>query len=801
MDAQKAPFAGRPTPLVLALSIAFAGTFLAMPISAQAQSAGTAVATVSYAIEQGPLEQTLLTIGRQSGRTIAFDPALVRSLKGAPVKGALSAEAAVRVALQGTGLALTVTPDGTLTVAELASTAAAPVASLKAITVVAERDQAETSFKVDRTSTSTRSDVDLMDVPASVTVVTAKVLEAQQAASVEDAISQVAGVIYTKSPQGTPSYSIRGYGQTAVTSNGLANSAATNANIAGVERIEVLKGPQAILAGAGSSGGAANPGALGGAVNVVSKKPQAETLRELTVQYGSYGDKVLTGDISGALTEDKKLTYRLIASGETQDKNWAGYDGNKTEFVNPQLRWKDDATDVIIGYSTDNRRIASNAYTFAYRGSVQEKPDQRLGHETDGFDVQTQNYFYTLSRKLGENVSFTSKMQHTTFDMSLRMKSPLGLAGTDTIYYSDSHMENSTDSNVGDHYFDIKFATGPVKHGLVTGFSHDSTDYEQHEYSGSSALVNPYGAAYNWQRSENTPYSIYRSSGTQAGVYAIDTLSWGDWHLMGGMRRSKYQSSGSIQYLTTNRMTTTPESGIWETTPTVGVVYNITPSVSAYGNFVKGFSPQLGYTMCGGTKSEPMRTTNKEVGMKFDFLDSKFSVTTAAYSLDQSNSMSYNSATRCYTLMPAQKTKGFELDMAGELYKGLNLLFNANYSTIKDVSGYYVEYAARPKKKASLWANYDFQSSMLRGWGVGMGLSAHDKSWLGYRYRTSTSDPVKLSGAARVDASVGYRQKGWSVILGVKNLFDRELYDFATTNSYVPLQQPRTATLTYKVNL
>lgn len=804
MDAQKAPFAGRPTPLVLALSIAFAGTFLAMPTGAMAQTAGSAAASVSYAIEKGPLEQTLLTIGRQSGRSIVFDPALVRSLTGAPVKGALSAEDAVRAALQGTGLVLAVKADGTLSVAAgapAAATSAAPVASLKAITVVAERDQAETSFKVDRSSTSTRSDTDLMDVPASVTVVTAKVLEAQQARSVEDAISQVAGVIYTKSPQGTPSYSIRGYGQTAVMSNGLANSAAANTNIAGVERIEVLKGPQAILAGAGSSGGAANPGALGGAVNVVSKKPQAETLRELTVQYGSYGDKVLAGDISGALTEDKKLTYRLIASGESQDKNWAGYDGNKTEFLNPQLRWKDDATDVIVGYSTDNRRIAPNAYTFAYRGSVQEAPGQRLGHETDGFDVQTQNYFYTLSRKLGDNVSFNSKMQHTTFNMSLRMKSPLGLAGNETIYYSNSHMESSTDSDVGDHYFDIKFATGPVKHSLVTGFSHDSTHYEQLEYDGPSALVQPYGAANNWQRSENTPYSRYIMDGDQAGAYAIDTLTWGDWHLLGGMRRSKYKSASGSQYLTTNTSRTTPESGMWETTPTVGAVYNITPSVSAYANFVKGFSPQTGYTMCGGTKSEPMRSTNREVGMKFDFLDSKLSVTTAAYSLDQSNSMSYNSAQRCYTLQPAQKTKGVELDVAGEVYKGLNLLFNANYSTIKDVSGYYVEYAARPKKKASLWANYDFQSAMLRGWGLGMGFTAYDKSWLGYKYSTSTSDPVKLSGAARFDASVGYAAKAWSVTLGVKNLFDRELYDFATTTSYVPIQQPRTATLTYKVKL
>lgn len=802
MDTYKTPFAGKPRPLVLALSIAYAGAFLMMPVSAYAEPASTAAISVSYSIERGPLEQTLLSIARQSGRTIAFDPALVRNLNASPVKGNLSAEDAVRAALQGTGLSLVV-KDGTLSVSASVTTdagSASTVANLKAITVVAQRDEAETSYKVDRTSTSTRSSSDLMDVPASVSVITAKVIEDQQAGSVEDAIKSVAGVIYTKSPQGSPSYSIRGYGQTSVLSNGLGNSAAASTNILGVERIEVLKGPQAILAGAGSSGGASNPGALGGAVNIVSKKPQAETIRDLTVQYGSYGDKVLGGDLSGALTDDKRLTYRLIASVEEQTRNWANYKGNHAEYVMPQLRWKDDDIDAIIGYSTDNRRIAPPAYTFAYRGSVQEKPGQVLGDTTDGFDVQTQNYFYSFTKRLGADTSFTSKVQHTTYNQSLRMKSPLGYMGSDQLFYSESHMENSTDTDGGDHYFELNRNTGPVKHTIVTGLSHSDSDYTQTEYSGTSRAVSPYSTT-TFTRSEGIRYSTYSSTSKQWGVYAIDKISWKDLNILLGARRSKYQFGSNIQYYTRNLRTVTPDSGMWETTPSLGVVYNLTPSISAYANYAEGFSPQLGYRMCEGVQAEPMKTKNKEAGMKFDLLDSKFSVTTAVFGLDQSNTMSYNSASSCYTQKPAQKTKGYELDMAGEVYKGLNLLFNATYSTLKDVTGSRVEFAARPKYRASAWANYEFQSAFMKGWGVGLGITANDKSWLGDKYSTSTSDPAKLPGAARIDSSVSYRQKAWSVILGVKNLFDRQLYDFATTNTYVPLQQPRTVTLTYKVSL
>ncbi len=794
MNAHKLPFVGKPRPLVLALSIAYAGTFLAMPINAHAQSASAAAVTSNYALEKAALEQTLLSIGRQSGRTIVFDPALVRSLSAAPVKGTLTAEDAVRAALQGTGLALAIKADGTLSVIALAAQAASaiePIATLKAITVVAQRDQAETSFKVDRSSTSTRSDSDLMDVPASVTVITAKVLESQQATSVEDAISQVAGVIYTKSPQGTPTFSIRGFGQTSALSNGLMSSAASNSSIFGVERIEVLKGPQAILSGAGS---------LGGAVNIVTKKPQAETFRELTLQYGSYGDKVIAGDLSGALTDDKKLTYRLIASGEQQTKNYANFKGNKAEYFMPELRWKDDTTDFIVGSSTDNRRIAPSAYTFAYRGSVQETPSQLLGNESDGFGVQTQNYFYTLTQKISPNVSFTSKMQRTENKLSLRMKSPLGLAGTDTIYYSSTHQETETQTNAGDHYFEFKLKSGPIRHKLTTGVSHEDTDTSQLEFDGGGGvLVQPYGSAYAFPVTYGTPYSRFTQSGKQMGAYALDLMTWGDFSVLLGARRTKYKTESAVQYLTTSRLSSTPAAGIWETTPMIGVVYSITPSISAYANYVDGFNPQLGYTMCGGVPTAPMRTKNKEGGVKFDFLDSKLSVTTSVFSLDQSNVMAYNSATKCYTLNPAQKTKGFELDVAGEAYKGLNLLFNATYSKVKDVTGSTLEYPARPSRRASFWATYDFQSQALHGWSTGLGLTGNNKSYLGYKYKTSTSDPAELSGATRVDANVAYRQKGWSVVLGVKNLFNRELYDFATTNSYVPIQQPRTATLTYKV--
>ncbi len=797
MNVQKRPFVGKPLPLTLALSMAYASAFLAVSANAQAQTAGVASATVNYAIEQGPLEQTLISIGRESGRAIAFDAARVRSLVAAPVKGTLTADAAVRVALVGTGLTLVVKPDGTLSVTDPATVAATPEqtppeTSLRAITVVAARDQAETSFKVDRTSTSTRSDTDLMDVPASVTVVTAKVLESQQATSVKDAIGQVAGVVYTQSPQGAPAFSIRGFGQTSALSNGLQSNAATAANVAGVERIEVLKGPQAILSGGGS---------LGGAVNIVTKKPQADPIHELTMQYASHDDKVLGLDLSGALSEDKKLTYRLIASGERQSRNYAGYEGNKAEYVMPELRWKDETTDVIIGYSADNSRAVPSAYTFAYRGYVQPAPAQRLGNEADGFVTKTQNHFYTWTQKLSPELTFTSKMQRTDNKFSLRMRAPAFPAGggPDRInYYDPTQQETETITLAGDHYFEFNLKSGEFSNKFTTGVSHDRTDSSQLQLQGPLRPVpvyeNPSFADVN-----GTPSYLTLPTSKQLGGYALDLVRFGDVSLLMGARRTHYRTISSRYDFSIGSTTNFPAEELWKTTPMAGVVYSLTPTVSAYANYAEGYLPQS-VVMCDGGVTAPMMTKNREAGMKFDLLESKFSVTTAVFSLEQSSVTDYVYARRCNFMKPGQDTRGFELDMAGEVYKGLNLLFNATYSTLKDKADKTLIYAARPTERASVWATYDFQSLVLRGWGMGLGVTGNNKSYLGYKYKTSTTDPVKLSGSARVDANVSYRQKDWSLMLGVKNLFDRELYDFATTDTYVPMQPPRTVTLTYKVN-
>lgn len=274
----------------LILPGALAGIFaLSAPSGVHAQQAPAADKGASlhdYDLKAGLLVQTLEAIENISGRRIDFDRADLAKGHAKAVNGNLSAGAAISQALAGTRYVLQDDGVGTLSVTSGAT-----------VEVVARRDQAETEFKADRSDTATRGGTSLHMVPASVTLITSKVLESQQATDLTEALRNVSGMSLAKTPQNNTTFGVRGF-DAGSNSNGLTDNSAVYRNVLAVERVEVLKGPQAILSGGNS---------LGGAVNIVVKKPQTNAIRDLTVQYGSFGDKTIGADLSGKIGDDERL--------------------------------------------------------------------------------------------------------------------------------------------------------------------------------------------------------------------------------------------------------------------------------------------------------------------------------------------------------------------------------------------------------------------------------------------------------------------------------------------------------------
>ncbi len=791
-----------PTPSPMLRPVPFRATAvcaalaLALPAALHAQqqeppaAAAEASAEREFSLPAGPLSATLQAIARIGGKRIQFEAADVQGLQAPAISMRTTVQGAVQAAVVGSGLTMGSNPDGSVRVF---------VQQLAAVAVTAKRDEAETGFRASSSSTATRGGADLLDVPQSVTVLTAKVLETQQSASVEDALRNVAGVVVQPATQGSNTFNIRGFSTgTATLSNGLSDPNSVKTNIAGVERVEILKGPQALLAGAN---------ALGGSLNIVTKKPTTERIRDVSVSYGSHAERTGTIDLAGAINDSKELSYRLIGSATRAAGSSAGYDGRSQTYGLGEVRWKNADTDFIAGVSADKARSVLDRYTVAIRGYIEPAPATLPGNPGNGIDIDTRSVFYTLQHSFSDALQFNSRMQRVSTDKDLAVWTPQFPVSAPNLLlsYSGTITQANQTTTSGDHYLSYKFKTGPLEQRLVAGINHSDYSFDQTQYTGPRAVVRfdqptqyPFPAL---TRSDDNRFFRSYSPQEQRGVYLQDTLKWEQWTLVAGLRHTSLDSGPGVTTVYTNPPTpdtVSSKKSFSKNTVNAGLIYNLDWNTSIYGSYAEGFSALFSDLNICGTHSAatpPTLSKSKELGIKSNVED-RFSWSAAVFQIDQVNLLRRNRPLNCNDLIDGQRSQGVELEASGKPMRGLNLLFNYSYNRRKSLTDPTARPGVGPDTQISGWSTYDFQSEPLRHWSVALGVSAWGNSRLG-----TTDTATRSPGGARIDAGIAYTQPDWSVRLGVKNLANRTLYGFSLSTLYVPVYDKRTFMLTYQRKL
>ena len=352
----------------------------AVPMSAAAQQARSTTITVPAM----PLAKAIEQISAQGGVVVKYDPDAVKRIRSKPVRAATSVRAALEAAMAGRPLTIETGDDGALTV----------VNNVDDIIVTARRDEAETSALVRQATTSDRSGLGLREQPRNTQVISAKTIADQQALNITDILRNAGGVSSTVNDGNAgASYTVRGFsaaglvnGLSGSSQNGIAGSA--NQPVANIERVEILKGPDALIAGFGN---------LGGNVNVVTKKPSAEERVAVTFDAGSFGLVRGVIDANDAITADKKLSGRIVASAQSMDHNYGGYDVNDDYLFAPSLRYKDRLTDVIIGASLSKSKTGIGAYTLfdPVSGNIIDRdPSVPIYTPHQGIVANTDRYYF-----------------------------------------------------------------------------------------------------------------------------------------------------------------------------------------------------------------------------------------------------------------------------------------------------------------------------------------------------------------------------------------------------------------------
>ena len=770
------------------------------------QSSGT-----RFLIPAQSLSTALIAFGKQANVQVLTAGSTVEALRSHDVSGNFTPEMALVRLLQGTGMNYTFVDARTVVVkprtpesAHASTSKSTPRAAaatllppIQAIGLVGR----DIGFMADVTSGATRTLSDPIDVPESVGIVTSGLLQSQQIQTVADAIQNVAGAQYFDGSSGLPIFEVRGF----VTGNGMTDGMANSVfgigdfpPLIGVERVEVLKGPQAIL---GDTSATNN---FGGLIDIVLKKPQSEPVRQLTFSMGEHGEKQIGVDLAGPLNNSKSWSYRLIASGDYADGTVQGMHGQRNRYVAPSIGWSTPNTTLIAGLSWMMNRMPIPDHTLLLGNTVStaSPPGILLENPNDHTVVETRRLFYLFEHRFNDVWTFRSKAQYVREsanlqDWSMSDIQPNGdaIATAEDYWTSDAYYSMQSDINAS-------FGYGWMQHSVLLGFdysrvqmgsytdalSNDGNGMPYNIFTGAplplpASVLTP--ADYDGARVPGSPWTA------ESGIFLQDQISLGTrWEVLLAWRRAAYE-------LQTNY----PDGAPWNQhkvhwVPNFGLVYKVTPNISVYGNTSNGFQPD---TLLGkdGRPLPLFLSRQIELGTKFDLFQDRARLTVAGYRIMLDHSYDLISLQPPYFLVsgPGQTNKGVEVEFNGQIAPGMNLSASYTDALIHNHDGSLATSA--PRQRFNLWANYAFQGSALHGFGVAGGVLARSRS-LGETSDFATYIPIP--GQASVAANVFYQTQHWSVTLGMKNVLNRNLYGTYFDETFVPLRNRRTYLLSGAVD-
>ena len=642
--------------------------------------------------------------------------------------------------------------------------------------------QQDTGYRVPDASTATRTDTPLRDIPQSIQVVPQEVLRDRQVRNVNEALRNIPGGSQgnlSASRSANIRFNIRGFdAQFDTLRNGLKDpiSYASGVNTANIEQIEVLKGPASVLYGQGS---------LGGIVNYVTKQPLSEPYYSLEAAAGSFNFYSGALDLSGPLNDSRTVLYRLNLAALTTESFVDFYD-EQQYFVAPVLAWQiSDRTRLTL-----EAEYLARPKTFAQtglpvEGTILPNPNGRIprNRSISGPDTQDNTYSiragYNLEHQLSENWQIRNAFRFSRYNSQREAIGFNGLAAdqrTAQRYYQDYDNDDEFTNyfNV-DTYVVGEFATGSIRHQLVTGFNLSHRRDSQTGVFGEAAPIDVFNPVYDQSRGEVTfPYDNLFLTDV-LGIYVQDQVTLVDnLKLLLGLRFDTFSQT------TTDRLADT-EVGLSGNafSPRAGIVYQPIEPISLYASYSRAFNPVTG-TSFEGDAFQPERGTQYEVGVKAD-LNDQLSATLAFYNLTRSNVLTEDTRPGVppgqFSIQTGeQRSRGFELSLGGEILPGWNIIAGYAYTDAQITQDNFLPVGDRltriPQNTFNLWTTYEIQQGSLQGLGFGLGFL-----FVGEREGELPNTVLKIPSYFTTDAAIFYRRDRFRAALNIKNLFDIDYFE------------------------
>ncbi|MDH4654662.1 MULTISPECIES: TonB-dependent siderophore receptor [unclassified Pseudomonas] len=661
-------------------------------------------------------------------------------------------------------------------------------------TVNVDGKAAKKTYKVEQSS-SAKYTAPLLDTPQTITVVPKEVIQEQQALSLRQVLSNVSGITFNAGEGGGgsgDSINIRGFSaNNNIQIDGLRDSAQTSrTDTFNIEQVEVIKGPNSVFGGAGTTGGS---------INIISKQPMDRAFTTLGGGLGTDNYHRLTLDANQPLEGvGSNSAFRVNLMAHENDVPGRDEIDRERWGVAPSLR---------LGLNDATRLTLS-----AFHQTDDNLPDYGVpalnGKKLAG--VSREDYFGwdNLDKDEIEQSAFTANFEHD-FSDSLRLQnltrysridrntivsaSHVNLTGVPAGRYRPagpqaSGRDTTTEMWINQTNLRASFDTFGLGHELVTGAEISREDFDLKSYN--HGLGNPVFPANGYDLSNPPGHWVGPVNKTTTGftenqlddkaLYVFDTIALSEqWDFNVGLRYDWFKGH-SDTFSATNVQNGSFTSKDEKLSSRAGLVYKPVENGRFYVAWGNSFNPTAeGIASNGGGLTaatenlDPEKNETWELGTKWELLRGRLEVDGALFRVEKTNAREtmLDGSTQ---LAGKQRVEGVELGLTGHITEQWDVFANYTFQSSETLeaadtaAGIAREGQAlgnTPPRSFNLWTTYE----LPEGWTLGYGAR-----YISER-NVSSSTTAKLDAYWLHNAMVGYKvNKELDLQLNVNNLFDKD---------------------------
>lgn len=680
---------------------------------------------------------------------------------------------------------------------------AAPALAASDETKAAEQDAAQVivvtgsreEYGVKSTTTATRTNTLVKDIPQAISIVSEAQIEDQSLRSVADLLYFVPGATPGTGEANRDQLTLRGNNTTAdFFVDGLRDDAQYFRDFYNLDRVEVLKGPNAMIFGRGGGGGI---------INRVTKRAGLMNDRQFIVSQDTQGSTRITGDDNMRLTGALGLRVNGVwENGES----FRRFTDLKRYGINPTLGWTPGAdTRVDLSYEFFHDRRTTDRGVPSRAGRPLEGFDRSFfGDPANSFsDADVQIASLAVEHKFGSAFLLRHRTTYADYDKFYQNIYPSGaVSAAGTVALSGYNSRNDRRNLISQTDLVWDGSLAGIDQTWLVGFELGRQKSRNQRLTGSNpgtvTLAQPtVSRTLTYARSASDADN--RTRATIGAAYIQTQLKPAEWvELVAGLRFDRFRLFVDDERVNVANFARTDEL----VSPRLGLVLKPTKTLSVYSSYSRSYLPQSGDQFSGlspvTAQLKPERFENIEAGAKWELLDGLLA-TAAIYQLDRENTQSRDAQDRII-LSGATRTRGLELGLERSIASRLQV--SAGYAlqdseirrtTTAAPAGRSVPLV--PRHSFSLWTKYQ----ATKAFGVGVGVLARSKSFTTLGGSGAVSTATTLPGYARLDGALFYRlAPGIEAQLNVENITNRDYFPTAHNDNNIAPGAPRTARLSLK---